>query len=176
MVDFLQPEPRHLFADFMDNLIQLIQPNSLWALVPLCSIVYLARQLWPSRKGAKTTPLAGPPNTSWLLGVARRMVDDAAMVEAWVEEYGPVFCVPAALGSSTVVLTDPAAVAHFYAADSWTYAHPQIVKSSIEELVRPRVRRSVASARSFTRWCSSGAGCCGQNASPIRGVSRRRNL
>ena len=135
MVDFLQPGPRDLSVGFMDNLTQLIQPNSLWVLVPLCSIVYLALQLWPSRKGARTTPLAGPPNTSWLLGVARRMVDDAAMVEGWVEEYGPVFRVPAALGSSTVVLTDPAAVAHFYANDAGLFTQRPVGKQLIELFV-----------------------------------------
>ncbi|KAJ7867798.1 cytochrome P450 [Mycena leptocephala] len=44
-----------------------------------------------------------------------------SVYEDWAARYGAVFSVPGLLGSRTVVLTDPKAIAHFSATETYTY-------------------------------------------------------
>ena len=85
----------------------------------------------------KTTRLRGPKSTSLVFGLARSLSDGDSSIcyEEWMEEYGPVYQVPAVAGSKRTVLCDPKAIAHYYSLEPWTYTHPAISKRLIENLV-----------------------------------------
>ena len=87
---------------------------------------------------AKTTKLSGPPSNNWLLGLLRSILqgDAAALYEEWAKEHGTVFSVPGTFGSRRIVITDPKAVSHFYANETYTYLQSDIAKRFIESLVR----------------------------------------
>ncbi|CDO76372.1 hypothetical protein BN946_scf185011.g36 [Trametes cinnabarina] len=99
--------------------------------------VYLFYRIAQSiARRSRTTPLAGPPRESWLFGIrkAGNDADSAALYEQWAEQYGPVYRVPAPFGSTRVVLTDPKAIAHFYAHETFTYIQTKLSRVAIENL------------------------------------------
>ncbi|KAH9936872.1 cytochrome P450 [Epithele typhae] len=110
----------------------------LWQLALLGGAAYAATTWYgAARRRARATPLAGPLRPSWLFGVTKQVLnnpDAPAIYEGWVEEYGAVFVAPAPLGATRVVLTDPKAVAHFYAAETWTYVQTKLARVAIEGL------------------------------------------
>ncbi|PCH41707.1 cytochrome P450 [Wolfiporia cocos MD-104 SS10] len=90
------------------------------------------------RRRSRTTPLTGPPNPNWLLGVGRQMrksPDPALMYEQWSETYGPVYRVPATLGFSRVVLCDPKATLHFFSRETFGYVQTELTKRFVENIV-----------------------------------------
>lgn len=89
------------------------------------------------RAQARTTKLSGPAASSWLFGVVKEthVGDSGELYEMWANEYGTVYHVPAVAGSKKVVVTDPKAVAHIYAHDTFTYVHGPIIKRTFESLV-----------------------------------------
>ncbi|KAI0368462.1 cytochrome P450 [Pilatotrama ljubarskyi] len=98
-------------------------------------LVYMFGQSY--RKRSRATPLAGPPSPSWLFGISRVAANNpegAALYDEWAEQYGPVFRVPAPLGSTRVVLMDPKAVAHFYSLETFTYVQTALSRVAIENL------------------------------------------
>jgi hypothetical protein len=87
-------------------------------------VLYLLIRRFGRRRS--TTPLKGPPSTvgNFLFGmlpVLKTAPDVGAVYEDWAARYGAVFSVPGLLGSRTVVLTDPKAIAHFSATETYTY-------------------------------------------------------
>jgi hypothetical protein len=61
-------------------------------------------------------PLRGPPSKNFLLGLAAYIAQfpvKSALYEQWAREYGSVYRVPYASGSSRVILVDPKAFAAF---------------------------------------------------------------
>ena len=117
-----------------------IRPASLWQLALVLAALYVANKLVKAyRFRARSTPLAGPPSTSWIFGVSKSHInnpDAPAIYEDWVAQYGPVFRAPAAFGSSRLILTDPKAIAHFYSVETWTYVQTSLSRIAIEKLVR----------------------------------------
>ncbi|KAG1729407.1 cytochrome P450 [Suillus lakei] len=86
----------------------------------------------------KTTQLRGPPRTSFVYGVSNDLAsskDSATMYEHWAQEYGVAYMIPSVLGQTKIVLSDPKAIAHFYARESWTYARTPLSLVMIEKLV-----------------------------------------
>ncbi|KIL67056.1 hypothetical protein M378DRAFT_160034 [Amanita muscaria Koide BX008] len=76
--------------------------------------------------------LRGPGSNNVLFGRLREVqgvVDDvAAVFDRWISEYGYVFKVPTGLGTNRIVISDPKAVAHVYANDSFGYLRPALSK------------------------------------------------
>ncbi|CCL99010.1 uncharacterized protein FIBRA_01018 [Fibroporia radiculosa] len=90
------------------------------------------------RRRVHSTPLEGPPNPSWLLGIGHIISDsqDAGLIyEQWAQTYGSVYKVPAALGVSRVILCDPKAISHFYSRETFGYVRTEVTKRSIENTV-----------------------------------------
>lgn len=77
--------------------------------------------------GNVTTPLLGPPSSSWLLGASKTLADSEDKVRIyrqWATQYGHVYRVTSIFGSSQIILCDPKAVAHFYSKGTFTYVRP----------------------------------------------------
>lgn len=89
------------------------------------------------RRRMKTTRLNGPPRASWIFGASEEVIqgDASAMFEQWAKEYGPVYQIPTQLGGCRTVLTDPKAIAHFYAKETFVYMRPKFGQIFIETLV-----------------------------------------
>ncbi|KAI8984875.1 cytochrome P450 [Trametes punicea] len=115
-----------------------IRPVSTGILVLLAIAIYLLYKLGQLfLKPVRTTPLAGPPSPSWLFGIREasgNSNDAVALYEAWADQYGAVYRVPAAFGSTRVILTDPKAIAHFYSLETFTYVHTKLYRVAIEHM------------------------------------------
>ncbi|OJT02316.1 11-oxo-beta-amyrin 30-oxidase [Trametes pubescens] len=115
-----------------------LQPVSGWSvsLVLLAAyVLYKFARSYATRGPA--TPLAGPARTSWLFGAAdviRNAPNASNLYEVWADKYGSVFRVPAPLGGTRVVLTDPKAIAHFYTHETFTYVQTKLARVAIENL------------------------------------------
>jgi hypothetical protein len=100
----------------------------------LCFLLYRAQRFFRPA----STSLPGPPSDSYFFGVSKLLsnaVDPAVLYEQWAKEYGPVFRVPLALGSSRVVLCDPKAIAYFYSRETTGFVMRKLGKVLVERLV-----------------------------------------
>ncbi|TFY51287.1 hypothetical protein EVJ58_g10649 [Rhodofomes roseus] len=90
--------------------------------------------MWRSRvMGA----VKGPPNPSLFFGTSKvvsDLVDAGELYEEWSEKYGPVYRVPAVLGTSKVVLCDPKAVLHFFSRETTGYVYTAFWKHATENI------------------------------------------
>lgn len=83
------------------------------------------------------TRLKGPPRKSFFQfggGYQREYIksqDGSVMYEEWEAEHGPCFEVPWTPTQTRIVLTDPKAVAHFYARETFTYVQTKIGRQFI---------------------------------------------
>ncbi|KIL67273.1 hypothetical protein M378DRAFT_1024187 [Amanita muscaria Koide BX008] len=74
------------------------------------------------RRSSHLATLRGPRSNNIFFGRIREFLDDpATAVDRWVSEYGYVFKMPSVLGTNRIVISDPKAVAHVYANDSFGY-------------------------------------------------------
>lgn len=105
------------------------------ALVAGLWLIYQAIKI--ARARARTTKLPGPQAKSWFFGVSKEVFDgdNGALFESWAQAYGSVFQVPGPLGDRRTVLTDPKAVAHYFAKSN-TYIKTSFAKKLTEDLVR----------------------------------------
>ena len=90
------------------------------------------------RRRLKTTALRGPPNPSFLWGVAKVLQtspDIGAQFEKWAEEYGGVYEIPVLLEGRRIILCDPKAIAHLFGGEPWTYILTPSSKIGIEKIV-----------------------------------------
>lgn len=86
----------------------------------------------------KTTRLKGPRSMSSIFGVTKHLFDAydlGAVYQEWEKTYGPVYEIPASLGTRMVVLSDPKAVAHFFAGDTSTYRQAQFNRILFQQMV-----------------------------------------
>lgn len=117
----------------------LVRPISALDLLVLLICVYLGRLLILVRhQKTKTSRLSGPSRNNWLFGAQRYLSnsDDVGLEFAkWAAEYGPVYEIPTALGYSRIILTDPKAIAHFCARDTFTYIRGKHMKRMIDLLL-----------------------------------------
>lgn len=90
-------------------------------------------------RSVKLSNVGGPPSVSWLHGATEEIYANgsAAMHEKWEKIYGPVYSVPAALGSSWIVVLDTKALSHIFSKDASTYVQPAFMKQSIVSFVCP---------------------------------------
>ncbi|KAJ7682538.1 cytochrome P450 [Mycena polygramma] len=101
------------------------------------AILYLLVRRFGHRR---STPLKGPPSTvgNFVFGMLpflKTMPDVGAVYEEWAAQYGAVFSMPGILGSRTVVLTDPKAIAHFSAQETYGYVGTPPTKRFNEKLL-----------------------------------------
>ncbi|KAF5367940.1 hypothetical protein D9758_004326 [Tetrapyrgos nigripes] len=113
------------------NVIRRYQPQfpTMSSVTPV-DVLFIALAVWllsklisRVRRERRLTPLKGPPRKSLIFGVLKYLnqaPDSGAVYEEWVTKYGSVYQIPTVLGSKRVVLTDPKAVAHFYAKETVT--------------------------------------------------------
>ncbi|KAG6815527.1 hypothetical protein H0H87_000954 [Tephrocybe sp. NHM501043] len=90
-------------------------------------------------RGLQTTPLRGPQSASFLFGLSgiiRQAEDASVLTEQWAKEYGSAFCVPGAMGSMRIVITDPKAVTHFYSKETFGYIQTPLARTFIERLLK----------------------------------------
>ncbi|KAG6876823.1 hypothetical protein C0993_000171 [Termitomyces sp. T159_Od127] len=81
----------------------------------------------------RTTRLKGPQSKSYIFGLSRELFelpDIGIVYEEFEKKYGPIFAVPATMGSNAVVLCDPKAIAHFFSKDTFTYQEPAFLRST----------------------------------------------
>ena len=119
--------------------MSLLSDNALSLRLLGCLLVFLLPLPVLSRRFARvTTPLHGPPSSSWLFGamnVPAKSQEAGSSYEHWAEEYGPVFAVPSGLGKTHLVLCDPKAIQHFYTRETRGYIHTSLLKAFAERLV-----------------------------------------
>ncbi|KAI1792527.1 cytochrome P450 [Ganoderma leucocontextum] len=117
----------------------IIRSLPLWQVTAVLVAVHFAhRFVRARRKASRETPLACPQRQSWLFGIRNLIAnnpDSGSIYEAWIDEYGSVYRVPAPLGSTRVILTDPKAIAHFYSVETWTYVQTKLARVAIEGLL-----------------------------------------
>lgn len=94
-----------------------------------------------ARSRSRTTKLLGPPAPSWFFGVSKEVFDgdSGVLFENWAQAYGSVYQVPGPLGERRVVLTDPKAVAHYFARVD-TFVKSEFEKRAIDNVVSGQVR------------------------------------
>ncbi|EPQ51852.1 cytochrome P450 [Gloeophyllum trabeum ATCC 11539] len=114
------------------------QISSLDVLFLLCCCWLVYKLFHRIRRNTKTVRLNGPQSKSWIFGVGKYVSDQpdsGAVYEKWASEYGPVYEVPAGLGSRKVILTDTKAISHFFSKETTTYVHTPHAKLVIEGIV-----------------------------------------
>jgi cytochrome P450 len=101
---------------------------------------YIGYALFRRFRRPCSTPLKGPPTTgrNFLFGVLPDILKapyPGALYEGWAAQFGSVFSVPAPLGSKSLVLTDPKAIAHFSARETYGYVQTPRAKHLLEKLI-----------------------------------------
>ncbi|KIY63307.1 cytochrome P450 [Cylindrobasidium torrendii FP15055 ss-10] len=94
---------------------------SAFLLIVLSALVYAYLRLTQKRR----VVLRGPPRDSWLVGneldiQAPQQAGDAE--RRWTAEYGGAVSVPGFFGDETILLSDPAAIAHIVHASKYIYS------------------------------------------------------
>ncbi|KAI6012644.1 cytochrome P450 [Pisolithus orientalis] len=118
-------DPAALLSTVRDNLLAVTRSATLLDVVAVTAAIWALRgALTAARRSFKTTKLRGPPRADLIYGASKRIFeapDAGAIYEAWAKEYGVAFEVPTTLGGTKIMLTDPRALAHYYARETWTY-------------------------------------------------------
>jgi len=94
--------------------------------------------------------LRGPPAESYLFGLGRHInnsPDPDELYQCWAEEYGSVYRIPCMMGASTVMITDPKGIVHFYTRGAFGYMQTKLMRllmdimvSTLDELVNHWMR------------------------------------
>ena len=114
-----------------------VNPNVTIAIGICVSLLFLA--MYRSYYRPRTTELRGPPRNDFVFGVTKDIFtssDPGSMYRNWEKTYGPVYEIPSTLGSTILVLQDPAATAHLCSQDTSTYRQTGFFKSYWRYLVR----------------------------------------
>ena len=98
----------------------------------------------------KSTSLRGPPAESYLFGLGRHInnsPDPDELYQCWAEEYGSVYRIPHMMGASTVMITDPKGIVHFYTRGAFGYMQTKLMRllmdimvNTLDELVNHGMR------------------------------------
>lgn len=129
---------------FSDDAMDRLPTDRLLGLDPF-TILWSVLAGWLSYKviqrlrRRRSTPLAGPPNPSFIFGVDRLIRDELTpglTYEQWAEKYGPVYRVPASFGYTRIVLCESKAVQHFYSRETFGYQQTELFKRLTENIVR----------------------------------------
>lgn len=110
-----------------------VYPNVMIAITICIALVCLA--MYRSYRRPRTTKLRGPPRNDFIFGVTKDLFsamtasDLGGVYRNWENTYGPVYQIPSALGSTTLVLQDPGAITNFYSKDTSTYHQAGVVKA-----------------------------------------------
>jgi hypothetical protein len=122
-------------------IILIVTLNHILTLIVSGYLIY--HILTSYRHHTKATKLRGPRTSlkSYVMGLHRYInmsPDPGEVYERWAEEYGSVYRIPDSMGGSTVVITDPKAVAYFYTKETYGYVQPTVVRMAVEIMVRVR--------------------------------------
>lgn len=138
-------------------------------LVYAAGIWLISKIITKVRRRRYATPLQGPPSQNFFFGYQQTImdinVDGALLYEEWVAQYGSVISVPWSLGLNKIVISDPKAIAHFYARETFGYVQNGISRNAIANLVSICLHPLYAVPSS-------------SNATPVRSrhsMGRRRN-
>ncbi|KAI6012645.1 cytochrome P450 [Pisolithus orientalis] len=122
-------DPAGLLATVRVNPLAVIHSVRLLDVVAVTAAIWALRgALTAARRSFKTTKLRGPPRADLIYGSSKRIFespDAGAIYEAWAKEYGVAFGVPTTLGGTKIMLTDPRALAHYYARETSTYVQTE---------------------------------------------------
>ena len=109
----------------LKSVLGLLRPiDALSSLVLLYVTFKIVQFIINQRRNSRLPKLKGPPNQNLLFGRLREMLqskDRAAIYQRWTDEYGPVFQMPAQIGSRRIILCDPKAITHLHSKDSLIY-------------------------------------------------------
>ena len=100
------------------------------------TLVFLA--MYRSYRRQRTTKFRGPSSNDFIFGVTKEIFNSPnpdVIYRNWEKTYGPVYQIPSTLGSTIIVLQDPAAVAHLCAKDTSTYHQTNFFKALWGNLV-----------------------------------------
>jgi hypothetical protein len=100
--------------------------------------VLVAIRIYQSCRRPRTPRLRGPCSQSLLFGVTERLnpsPDLGVVYQDWEQTYGPVYEIPAGLGNTHVVLSDPKAITHILSYDTTTYHKPDVARTVARPLV-----------------------------------------
>ncbi|KIK27618.1 hypothetical protein PISMIDRAFT_92400, partial [Pisolithus microcarpus 441] len=121
-----------------DNLLAVTRSVALLDVAAAIVAIWALRGAFgTARRSFKTTKLRGPPRTDLVYGAAKQILeslDAGAIYEAWAKEYGVVYEVPTTLGGKKIMLTDPKALTHFYARETWTYVHTESARFFLQHI------------------------------------------
>jgi hypothetical protein len=126
----------------MASLLSELRPTTISQVLILLVFGYLAYSIILSLLfRLKSTALKGPPvDLESLFYGLRRYInsspDPGEVYERWAEEYGAAYRIPDALGTTRVVVTDPKAIGHFFAKETWTYVQTKFSRTAVENMVR----------------------------------------
>ncbi|KAI6099010.1 cytochrome P450 [Pisolithus sp. B1] len=119
----------YLLTSLHDSLLTVTRSVTLLDVAAAVATVWALRSaLRAARRTSRTTRLRGPPRTDLIFGTSKQVfesLDAGAIHEAWAKEYGVAYEVPTTLGGKKIMLTDPRALAHYYARESWTYVQTE---------------------------------------------------
>jgi len=118
--------------------LHLDDPPAIKIIVASGIIFSIVTHIYLYRFKIKTTRLKGPRSKSFIFGVTKYLFDAldlGGVYQEWEKTYGPVYEIPASLGTRMVVLGDPKAVAHFFAGDTATYRQPAFARILFQQMV-----------------------------------------
>lgn len=131
-------EPSSFLTTMQDNLLAVTRSVALLDVAAAIVAIWALRGAFgTARRSFKTTKLRGPPRTDLVYGAAKQILeslDAGAIYEAWAKEYGVVYEVPTTLGGKKIMLTDPKALTHFYARETWTYVHTESARFFLQHI------------------------------------------
>ncbi|KAI6000267.1 cytochrome P450 [Pisolithus marmoratus] len=103
-----------------DNLLAVYRSTSILSILAgIAGVLVLRSTVRALRRKLKTTSLRGPPGTHPIFGASKDLFeapDTGEIFETWAEEYGAAYEVPTSFGGKKIMLCDPRALSHYYAA------------------------------------------------------------
>lgn len=96
--------------------------------------------------------LHGPPRPNWLYGVEdvlNKAPEAEVIIQNWMNKYGSVFSLPAAMGKNRIVIADTKALNHFFSKETFVYVKTASAQILIENVVSIKMRERENAADCF---------------------------
>ena len=111
--------------------------NSTGMIIGICiTLAFLG--IYRSYRRPRTTKLRGPSSNNPVFGVTKELFnspDLGGTYNNWEKTYGQAYEIPSILGSTMLVLQDPAAITHLYSKDTSTYHQIGFLKSQFKSIM-----------------------------------------
>ncbi|KAK2463004.1 hypothetical protein APHAL10511_004991 [Amanita phalloides] len=132
------------FVDLWPNVAQYFESN--WTMLITSILALLALiSVYRSSRCLRMPKLQGPHSGSIFFGNSSKVFvssDLSSTYRDWERMYGPVYQMPASLGTIHVVLNDPKALTHLFSKDTTTYSEPPAQRYEGRKLVSVVPQRS----------------------------------